>query len=70
MTSTPLSSHSNKVKKALLWVAEAVQENPQKKRQDLLREAELRFDLTPSECQFLEKNFTGPPQMAGSQTGD
>ncbi len=54
----PPQSHADKLKKALVWMTEALQEQPQKKRQTVLQEAELRFDLTPLECEFLDKHFS------------
>lgn len=55
----PLQSHADKLKKALTWMTETLQEQPYKKRQSVLQEAELRFDLTPLECEFLDKHFSG-----------
>lgn len=61
---TPLQTQSANVKKAICWLSEVVKEHPEKKRDIILSEAELRFDLTPAECAFLNKNFnevvTGP----------
>ena len=50
---------SDKVKKALLWMSEELHNNPQKKRETVIREAEIRFDLSPAECEFLTNNFSG-----------
>jgi len=47
----------DKVKKALRWMSEELLHNPQKKRDSVIREAEIRFDLSPAECEFLSKNF-------------
>ncbi len=55
---SPLRSQSANLKKALQWMAEALQQHPEKKRASVLREAELRFDLTPLECEFLDKHFS------------
>jgi hypothetical protein len=54
-----LPSGSDKVKKALLWMSDELFNSPQKKRATVLREAEIRFDLSPAECEFLTKNFSG-----------
>ena len=54
-----LPGGSDKVKKALLWMSEELFNSPQKKRATVLREAEIRFDLSPAECEFLTKNFSG-----------
>ncbi len=47
----------DKVKKALKWISETVKECPGKKRRDILKEAEVRFDLSPAECEFIDSNF-------------
>lgn len=49
---------SDKVKKAISWLSEQVQENPDKDRKLLLQKALIRFDLSPAECAFLENNFS------------
>jgi len=46
-------------------VAERLSDNnPEKDRCVLLREAEVRFDLSPAECDFLDRNFrvNRPPE--------
>ena len=48
---------SDKMKKAIKWISETVLDCPDKKRKNLISEAQLRFDLSPSECEFLHKNF-------------
>ena len=48
----------DKVKKAICWMSEELLNNPQKKRDAVIREAEIRFDLSPAECEFLTKNFS------------
>ncbi|MBM9537143.1 hypothetical protein [Desulfobulbus alkaliphilus] len=55
---SPLISTSANLKKALTWMAETLAEHPGKKRINILREAELRFDLTPLECEFLDTHFS------------
>ncbi len=50
---------SDKVKKALCWMSEELLNHPLKKRDAVIREAEIRFDLSPAECEFLSKNFGG-----------
>ena len=54
-----LPTGSDKVKKALCWISEELLNNPRKKRATVIREAEIRFDLSPAECEFLSKNFGG-----------
>ncbi len=48
---------SANLKKAVLWLGETVREHPEQQRADIVREAQLRFDLTPRECEFLNGNF-------------
>jgi hypothetical protein len=55
-----LPTSSDKVKKAICWMSEELLSNPQKKRDTVLKEAEIRFDLSPAECEFLTKNFSEP----------
>ncbi|MDX9835483.1 MAG: hypothetical protein RBT36_09800 [Desulfobulbus sp.] len=55
---SPLRCHSESLKKALHWVAEALHDHPEKQRLAVLREAQLRYDLTPLECEFLDKHLS------------
>lgn len=56
----------NKVKNALKWVSEELRNAPHKSRAQLLGEAELRFDLSPLECEFLDRNFCEQGEKAAS----
>jgi hypothetical protein len=47
----------DKLKKALKWISEITRECPDKKREEILKAAEIRFDLSPTECEFLDSNF-------------
>lgn len=55
---SPLNTASTKVKKALIWVSETLQDQPHKLRLTVLHEAQIRFDLTPLECDFLNRHFS------------
>ena len=46
-----------KIRKALRWMSESLQLCPEKNRLQAIREAELRFDLSPAECRFLDERF-------------
>ncbi|MFZ5797608.1 MAG: hypothetical protein C4563_04835 [Desulfobulbus sp.] len=48
---------SANLKKAVCWIGETVREHPDIQRDQIINEAELRFDLTPRECEFLNQNF-------------
>lgn len=43
-----------RIRRAVTWVADMLREHPERDRGELVREAEIRFDLTPKECRFLE----------------
>lgn len=57
-TTENVQPQGEKVKKALRWVSETVQNHPEKKRDSVIKEAEIRFDLSPAECEFLDNNFS------------
>ena len=57
-TTEGLQPQGDKLRKALKWMSEMLSEHPEKSRQQVLRDAEIRFDLSPSECEFLDNNFT------------
>ncbi|OGQ98429.1 MAG: hypothetical protein A2505_06370 [Deltaproteobacteria bacterium RIFOXYD12_FULL_55_16] len=59
--SSRLPAGGDKVKKAICWMSEELLTNPQKKREAVIREAEIRFDLSPADCEFLSKNFGKSP---------
>jgi hypothetical protein len=52
---SPLRCQSENLKKALRWVADTLRDHPEKQRPAVLREAQLRYDLTPLECEFLDR---------------
>jgi hypothetical protein len=47
----------DRIRKAITWLSEACLDYPEKKRRELLEQAEIRFNLTPRECEFLNRNF-------------
>lgn len=57
MTNTDLLTTSTSLQKAVAWIGETMRQHPDKQRGKVLAEAELRFDLTPAECEFLKRNF-------------
>jgi hypothetical protein len=56
---------SANLKKAVCWIGETVREHPEKARKEIITEAELRYDLTPRECEFLNQNFL---ELAGRKS--
>lgn len=57
MTQRPTAALSTNLQKAVLWIGEITQKNPNKQRNQVITEAQLRFDLTPAESEFLNQNF-------------
>jgi hypothetical protein len=57
---------SANLKKALCWISETIQSHPEKSRLNIITEAELRFDLTPREGEFLNTNFTNLTEYTSS----
>ena len=47
----------DKMKKALCWIGEMLQAHPEKNRQQIISEAEIRFDLSPKECDFIDRKL-------------
>jgi hypothetical protein len=58
MTATEgVQPSGDKLRKAIKWISEVQIEHPDKNRVEIIREAAIRFNLTPKECLFLEGNF-------------
>lgn len=57
MMTVGIQPPGEKMKKVLCWASEMLEKHPEKKRIDIFREAEIRFDLTPRECEFLDNHF-------------
>jgi hypothetical protein len=57
MNKDSMQPPGDKIKKALKWISDTVREYPDKRREDILKEAEIRFDLSPAECEFIDSNF-------------
>jgi len=47
----------DKMKKALCWISDMVKTHPAKSRQLIISEAEIRFDLSPKECDFIDRKL-------------
>ena len=57
MTAVPTQLPGERVKKALVAYCELKQEHPERDRRSLLQQVELKFDLTPLECEFLHRQI-------------
>ena len=49
----------DKLKKAIQYFSELVDAHPEKSRLELLQKVELQFDLSPADCEFLNKHLAG-----------
>lgn len=56
--SSPTQRPGDKMKKAICAFSELLQQHPEKSRASLLHQVEIRFDLSPKECEFLNDHFT------------
>lgn len=49
-----------KIKQAIKELSELLTSAPEKKRAQLLQQVELKYDLSPQECEFLNRHFREP----------
>jgi len=54
---TPTQAPGDKMKKALTLFSDLLERHPEKSRVTLLHEVEIKFDLSPKECEFLNNHF-------------
>ncbi len=54
----PTQTPGDKLKKAISCFSELLELKPEKSRQAILQEVEIQFDLSPLECDFLNKHFS------------
>jgi hypothetical protein len=57
MSKSTIHPTGDKMKKAIQAFSELLVSKPEKKRQQLLQEVAMKFDLSPNECAFLERHF-------------
>jgi hypothetical protein len=50
---TTIMPDGESIRKAVKWISDELQEDPNKSRQKLINEAILRFDLSPKDSEFL-----------------
>jgi hypothetical protein len=56
-SSMSIQPQGEEVRRAVKWVAEQIEYEPQKKLAGILEEAGLRFDLSPLEMEFLQRFY-------------
>jgi hypothetical protein len=57
MTQQPTQTKGDKTRQALTELSSLLEQHPEKSRKELLQAVEVKFDLTPKECAFLNQNF-------------
>ena len=61
MAATDIKPPGEKLRKTIKWVSEIQLSNPEKNRQEIMSEAQIRFDLSPKDCEFLNNHFLTSP---------
>lgn len=56
-TQQPTKKMGDRTKQALAELSELLAKHPDKTRSSLLQQVEIKYDLTPKECEFLNRNF-------------
>ena len=57
MATEELLPEGENLRKAVKWLSDMVKEYPERSRREIILDAEVRFDLSPKECEFLQKRF-------------
>jgi hypothetical protein len=57
MPKTTIHPPGDKIQKAIREFSELLQENPDTERRKLIEKVVKQFDLSPKECDFLERHF-------------
>ena len=48
----------DKLSHAVKAFSEMIQNHPEKNRDTIMQEVQLKYDLSPMECEFLDKHFS------------
>ena len=54
---TTVQPAGEELRKAVKWISEMRQDEPEKKLSKLIEEACMKFDLTPVDAEFLQKTL-------------
>ena len=57
MTKRPTAALASNLQNAVQWIGKTMKNRPETERNQVINDAEFRFDLTPAECEFLNHNF-------------
>lgn len=53
----PTQVPGDKLKKAITLFSELLENNPEKSRSKIMQEVQMKLDLSPMDCEFLNKHF-------------
>lgn len=57
----------DRLKKAVQYFSELTEANPKASRLELLQKVQLQFDLSPADCEFLNKHLSGQSNKVGGR---
>jgi hypothetical protein len=57
MSNENINLSGDKLKKVLQWISDEMAAHPEKSRNQIIMDAEIRFDLSPRECQFINEKI-------------
>lgn len=52
-----LQPHGEKIRKTVRWICETLRDHPERSRMEVIREAQVRFDLSPLEADFVTEKL-------------
>jgi hypothetical protein len=52
-----LQPHGERIRRAVRWICETLRDDQKKDRQAVIREAQIRFDLSPREAEFISEKI-------------
>lgn len=58
MPKTTIFPPGDKLQKAIIDYSEQLEENAEKERKKILQEIVLKYDLSPKDCEFLNRHFS------------
>ena len=62
MSTQGIQPEGERIRKAVRWIIEVLREEGGRTRKEVIEEAERRFDLSPLECEFLERELASVRQ--------
>ncbi len=62
----PTQVPGDKLKKAITLFSELLENHPEKTRSTLMQEVQMKLDLSPMDCEFLNKHFAQSEESSKS----